>query len=442
MSKLALLGGTPVAATFNKPLFQWPIVTDEMIKAQEQVLRDGNMSGTDISKRFEEAFAAWQKRKYALSHNNGTSALTAAMYGLGVGAGDEVICTSVTYWASCLGAHQLGATVVFCDIEEDTLQMSPESFEAHITPRTKLVVVVHYMACPCDMDRIMAIARKHGIKVLEDVSHSQGGHYKGQMLGTFGDAAAMSLMAGKSFAIGEGGMLVTDDYEVYRRAVRYGHYDRISSVYSADEYKATNILPFGGVKNRMHQCSSAVGLVQLSKYEREIAEIDKAMKYYWNGLKDIDGISIIYPKEEGSDKSGWYASRCHYKPEAFGGISNSLFARALNAEVQGGYGSGCNFPLHLSSLFSDIDIYGYGKPTGRFFRGDAPSSRELTGELPVAEIINSRLLADPWFKHYDTETIDKYIEAVHKVADNYKDLFQVEDQSSKVGGVALTHRKN
>ncbi|MBQ1839236.1 MAG: aminotransferase class V-fold PLP-dependent enzyme, partial [Ruminococcus sp.] len=102
---------------------------------------------TDIAARFEAEFAKWQGRRFALSHNNGTSALTAAMYGLGVSAGDEVICTSLTYWASCLGALQLGASVVFCDIDSETLQMSPESFEERITPRTKLAVVVHYMSC-------------------------------------------------------------------------------------------------------------------------------------------------------------------------------------------------------------------------------------------------------------------------------------------------------
>lgn len=443
MSKLALLGGNPVIGQYNDELFHWPIVNDAMRQAQAEVLETGNMSGTDISQRFEAAFARWQGRKYALSHNNGTNSLTAAMYGLGISAGDEVICTSITYWASCLGALQLGASVVFCDIEPDTLQMDPDSFEERITPRTKAVIVVHYMSCPCDMDRIMAIARKHGLKVLEDVSHAQGGHYKGKMLGTFGDAAAMSLMSCKSFAIGEGGMLVTDDPEVYRRAVRYGHYDRIGLCWSPEEYAGTNALPVGGLKNRMHQVSAAIGLVQLEKYDREIAEIDRAMKYYWDGLKDIPGLGIIYPHSEGSDKAGWYASRCHYNPDAFDGISNELFVKALNAEVsnEATFGAGCNFPLHLSTLFSDEDIYGYGCPTVMKFRSGAVNPRKITGSLPVAEKINSVLLGDPWFKHLDKPLIDKYIEAVHKVADNYRELLQFKTESNQIGGVALSHRK-
>ncbi|MBQ6472517.1 MAG: DegT/DnrJ/EryC1/StrS family aminotransferase [Victivallales bacterium] len=424
-------------------MFHWPIVNDEMREAQAHVLESGNMSGTDISRRFEEKFAHWQGRKFALAHNNGTNALTAAMYALGVRAGDEVVCPSITYWASCLGALQLGASVVFCDIEENTLQMSPESLEKHITPRTRLIIVVHYMACPSDMDSILAIAHRHGLKVLEDVSHAQGGHYKGRMLGTFGDAAAMSLMSCKSFAIGEGGMLVTDDEEVYRRAIRWGHYDRIGAVYSPEEYRATNILPFGGLKNRMHQTSAAIGLAQLKKYDSEIAEIDRAMKYYWQGLADVKGLRMIYPSESGSDKSGWYSSRCHYNEEVFGGVSNATFAQALNAEVgHSAWSYGCNFPLHLSRLFFDTDIYGYGKPTSQFFRSaDLRSPDALTGGLPVAESINQRLLGDPWFKHLDTQVIDHYIDAVHKVVAHYPELLTHNQIASREGGVALSHRK-
>ena len=141
-SELALLGGKPVMTKndFDEKLFHWPIVNQAMIDAQTKVLADGNMSGTDISRRFEAEFAKWQGRTYALSHTNGTSALHAAMYGIGLGPGDEIICTSVTYWASCTGALSLGATVVFCDVDPDTLQMDPASFESRITPRTKAVI--------------------------------------------------------------------------------------------------------------------------------------------------------------------------------------------------------------------------------------------------------------------------------------------------------------
>lgn len=421
MGKLALLGGKPVLTQAEERMFHWPIVNDAMRAAQAKVLEDGNMSGTDIARRFEEKFAEWQGTKFALSHNNGTSALTAAMYAVGLGRGDEIVCTSVTYWASCLGALQLGAEVVLCDIDPKTLQMDPASLEEHITPRTKAVMVVHYMAHPAPMDEIMAIARRHGLKVIEDVSHAQGGHYRGRMLGTFGDVAGMSLMSGKSFAIGEGGMLVTDDREIYRKAVRWGHYDRIPAVFKPEEYADTLNLPLGGCKNRMHQVSAAVGIEQLGKYDAECAEIDRAMKYFWQGLSDVCGVAMIYPEEEGSDKSGWYASRFLYDPEVFGGVSNITFCAALNAEVGGQFTAGCNMPLHLSSLFD--------------------GTKETTGALPVADGINARVLGEPWFKHFEPSKIDPYVEAVRKVVAHASELLAVNDAADFKGGTALTHRR-
>lgn len=433
MSNLAILGGKSVISEndVDKSLFHWPIVNQAMRDAQAAVLETGNMSGTDISRKFEEEFAKWQGRKYALSHNNGTNALNAAMFAIGLGPGDEIICTSVTYWASCAGALPLGASVVFCDIDPETLQMDPASLEARITPRTKAIMVVHYMAYPAPMDEIMAIARKHGLKVIEDVSHAQGGHYKGKMLGTFGDAAAMSLMSCKSFAIGEGGMLVTDDFEIYKKAILVGHYDRIVDVLTDEEMEAPKNIPWGGLKNRMHQTASAIGIEQLKKHDAEIAEIDKAMKYFWKGIEDIAGLKWIYPTEEGSDKAGWYASRFHYDKEAFGGISNVTFCDALNAETGGQFSFGCNMPLHYSSVFFDVETYGHGK-----------HDRALSGELPVAEAINGKLLGEPWFKRCDTAKIDMYIEAVRKVAKYAaSDLQSINDTTPIIGGVALSKRK-
>ena len=441
MGKLAITGGMPVLKAQDEGLFHWPIVNDAMRAAQAQVLETGNMSGTDIARRFEASFASWQERKYALSHNNGTNALNAAMFAVGLGPGDEIICTSVTYWASCTGALALGAAVVFCDIDPDTLQMDPASLEAHITPRTKAIMVVHYMAHPAPMDEIMAIARKHGLKVIEDVSHAQGGHYKGRKLGTFGDVAAMSLMSCKSFAIGEGGMLVTDDAEIFKRAVIFGHYDRIVDVCTDEEMEGPKNIPWGGLKNRMHQTSAAIGLEQLKKHDAEIAEIDRAMKYFWKGISDIPGISMVYPKEEGSDKAGWYASRFLYDAAAFGGISNVTFCEALNAETCGGFSFGCNMPLHFSSVFFDLDIYGHGRPTASAFLPAGVDLRAETGALPNAERVNMRVLGEPWFKHDDHAKIDPYIEAVRKVAANVGELQPINDTTPILGGIALSKRK-
>ena len=204
---------------------------------------------------------------------------------------------------------------------------------------------------------------------------------------------------------------------------------------------ATKNVPFGGLKNRMHQVSAAIGLEQLKKHDAEIAEIDRAMKYFWKGLEEVRGLKIIYPKDDGSDKAGWYASRFLYDTEAFGGVSNVTFCDALNAEVGGGFSFGCNMPLHLSSVFFDVDVYGHGKPTARAFLPEGVEPRALSGTLPNADRVNGRVLGEPWFKHDDHRRIDPYIEAVHKVAAHFDELLPINDTTPIIGGIALSRRK-
>ena len=180
------------------------------------------MSGSDVTKKLERGFADWHGMKYGLGCNNGTAALHCAMFGLGIGSGDEIICPSITYWASCLPVYSLGGTVVFAEIDPQTLCLDPNDIEHRVTKKTKAIIVVHYCGRPAEMDKIMAIAKKHNLKVIEDASHAHGALYKGRMVGTFGHASGFSLMSGKSFAIGEAGIMLTNDKEVYQRAVAFG----------------------------------------------------------------------------------------------------------------------------------------------------------------------------------------------------------------------------
>jgi dTDP-4-amino-4,6-dideoxygalactose transaminase len=434
MNKLALLGGSRVVNSEADDMFNWPIVNQAMENGIVQVLRDGNMSGTDITKKFEQAYAEWIGAKYALAHNSGTAALQCAMYGIGIGVGDEIICPSITYWASCTQALTLGASVVFADIDPNTLCIDPDDIERHITPRTKAIMVVHYLSMPADMDRIMAIAKKHNLKIIEDVSHAHGALYKGQMVGTFGDAAGYSLMSGKSFAIGEGGMLTTNSKEVYERVIIFAHYERDGEV-TDEKLKAGAGLPWGGYKYRMHQMSSVVGLEQVKKYPGEMAEIDQAMNYFWDLLEDVPGLGSHRPsKDSGTTKGGWYASHGIYKKNELGGLSLQRFCDAVQAEGVSVCYPGCNAALHTHPLFSSVDVYGSGMATNR---------AGYSGELPVAESIQSRVFNIPWFKHYRPEIIAEYAAAYRKVAENYRDLLPGDTQPDELKGKwALTARKS
>jgi len=438
MSKLALLGGPQVVKRKAGDIFKWPIITPAMERRVLDVLRRGAMSGNEVTREFEKLFSRWHKVKYALGHNNGTAALHSAMFGIGIGHGDEIICPSITYWASCLPALSLGGTIVFADIDPDTLCIDPVDFERRITRRTKAVVVVHYCGMPCDMDAIMKIARRRKIAVIEDVSHAHGSLYKGRLTGTFGDVAAFSLMSGKSFAIGEAGIMLTDNREIYERAIVFGHHKRHNDL-TIEYLKAGGGLPWGGYKYRMHQLSSAVGIEQIKNYPKQMAEIDKAMNYFWDLLADVPGIRAHRPQKGlGSTKGGWYAALGLYRKDELGGLSIGRFCEAVRAEGVR-TSPGCNRALHLLPLLNTIDVYAEGRPTRLAHLPPGVDIRQKPGSLPVAEGIQERVFSIPWFKHFRPKIIREYAEAFQKVAGNYKSLLPGDKQSKgAAGSIGLT----
>jgi len=428
--KLAILGGPKSVTLPAGDIFRWPIVTAEDEKAVLEVLRAGAMSGTEITKRFEREYADWTGTKFGLACCNGTAALLAAMWACGVGAGDEVICPSMTYWASCTAALSLGAAVNFADIDPDTLCIDPDDIEHRIGPKTRAIMVVHYCAYPADMDRIMRIARKHKVKVIEDVSHAQGGLYKGRMLGTIGDIAAASLMSGKSFPIGEGGIITTNNRALYERCVAYGHYERtgLASNYNKADQQITDPglqqyagLPMGGAKHRMNQTCSAMGRVQLKYYPRRMKEIQSAMNRFWDLLEGVPGLKAHRPpKKSGSTMGGWYAAKGLYRAEELGGLPAAKYCEALRAEGVGGAYPGGNLALHLHNLFHTADLFHMGKPTMISF--GQRDVRQGPGSLPVTEAVPQTVIGIPWLKKDKPAIIKQYAAAYRKVAERAADL--------------------
>jgi dTDP-4-amino-4,6-dideoxygalactose transaminase len=426
---LALRGGPKTLAKVDPSLFHWPIVTEEDEQAILDVVRAGKMSGIDITQQFEKEYAAWVGIKHGLGACNGTAALLGAFWACGIGAGDEVICPSMTYWASCTAVLGLGATVNFADIDPETLCIDPSDIEHRIGPRTKAIIVVHYAGYPCDMDRIVPIARKHKLKVIEDVSHAHGSLYRGKPCGTFGDVAAMSMMGGKSFAIGEAGMLLTNDREIYERAIAYGHYERTggpSRFTKSDGEVHGDLtrfkgLPIGGHKHRMNQTCSAMGRVQLKYYPQRIAEIQKAVNRFWDLLEGVPGLRAHRPpKGSGSTMGGWYTSRGLYRAEELGGLSCEKFCEAVRAEGVAACMPGANFALHTHAVFHEADILHQGRPTSVAF--GQRDVRQGAGSLKNAERIAETVLGVPWFKHDRPEEITRYAAAYRKVAENAHQL--------------------
>lgn len=436
MEKLALLGGTPTIT--EKPpvdLFKWPIMTEEDFDAAMAVVRANKFSGTDITEVFQKEFEDWLNVKHALAFTSGTLSLTAAMFAIGLGKGDEIICPTKTYWASIASAYNFQATPVFCNINED-LVIDPNDIERCITKKTKAIMVVHYLASPCDMDPIMEIAKKHNLKVIEDVSHAQGGLYKGRRLGTIGDIGAMSLMSIKSFAAGELGIIVTNNTKLYERALAFGHYERNNDRYitESEDLKDYFHIPLGGVKGRANQVCSALARVQLKYYDERCAEVRKAMNYFYDQIKDFKGIHVIRVDEStGSNNAGFYSPHIGYKSEELNGLKVATFCEALRAEISNtpnaaGW-AGSNYCLHTHNYFKTFDFYNEGKPT-RIAHSDY-DVRKFDEACRPSELIDC--VSMPRFVKFNKEWIDKYVVAIKKIIDNHEQLLDDNKDESKGG---------
>jgi len=258
------------------------------------------------------------------------------------------------------------------------------------------------------------------VKVIEDVSHAHGSLYRGRKVGTFGHVSGMSFMSGKSFAAGEGGMLVTDDEEIYCRAVALGHYERTVAVLAGTDLERFAGVPLGGYKYRMHQLSSVVARGQLAHYDERMAEIQKALNTFWDLLEGVPGLRAHRPpKGCGTTMGGWYAPRGFYVAEELGGLPIDRFREAVRAEGVDGLGPP-NFPLHLHPMLNECDVYGHGKPTR--IANASRDVRQGPGTLPVSEGIADRCYSIPYFKRFHREHIEEYANAFRKVAENAKEL--------------------
>ncbi|MBR2344560.1 MAG: DegT/DnrJ/EryC1/StrS family aminotransferase [Lentisphaeria bacterium] len=436
MSILAINGGKAEynASDWNSSnkATLWPVYTSEDENAILEVLRNRQMSGSEITKKFEKAYAEYVGAKHVLGYCSGTASLHAAMWACGVGAGDEVIAPSLTYWATCAAAISLGAAVNFADIDPVTLCIDPKDIEHRIGPRTKAIIVVHYLGHPADMDEIMAIARKHNVKVIEDASHSHACLYKGTMTGTIGDIAGQSMMTGKSFALGEAGVIITNNRDLYERCISYGHYERtgVANNFNSSERFITDPelihfagVPIGGRKDRMNQWCSALGLVQLKYFPERVAKIEEAMQYLCDEMDKLPGLCTHRPaKGSGTTKGAWYSSACHYNPEELDGLSLDKFIAAMVAEnlPVGPLG---NFPLHLHPVFNEADVFFQGKPTALAF--GQRDVRQGKGALPVAEAARSRVFRFSRFVSLEYKNeIDRFVATIKKVIDNRGELLK------------------
>ena len=248
-------------------------------------------------KEFEEKMSASVNRKYGIAVSNGTAALEVAVQALGIKAGDEIIMPTFTIISCAMAVTKLGAVPVLVDSDINTWNMNADEIEMKITARTKAIMMVHLYGLPVDVDKILALAKKYNLKVIEDAAEMHGQTYNGKPCGSFGDISTFSFYPNKHITTGEGGMVVTDDEELaerckmlrnlcFRQDVRYVH-DEIS-----DNYRFTNL-------------QAAVGLAQLERLDEFLEKKRQMGKYYTEKLQSIKGLLLPVEKTEYADNIYW-----------------------------------------------------------------------------------------------------------------------------------------
>ena len=322
----AILGGQKIR-TKSWPVWPvWDTSTDE--EQVIKVLRSGVWSRAAVVTEFEKKWAETIGTKRCLAVVNGTNAIIAALVQLGIGGGDEVIVPPYTFVATVAAVLQTGAIPIFVDTDPETYQIDPDKIEAKITPRTKAILPVHILGLPANMIKIMAIARKHNLLVVEDACQAWLAEIDHKKVGTFGNAGCFSFQNSKNLAIGEGGAIVSDDEAFMDRCYSYHNYGNPYGTAIGEVGSGTII---AGTKLRMTEYQAAIGLAQLKRLEAQTTKRNENAAYLKSQIKKIPGI-LPYKLNENVTRASFHLFPFRYKKEEFKGLSRADFLKALDAE--------------------------------------------------------------------------------------------------------------
>jgi perosamine synthetase len=382
---LAVRGGAPVR---RQPLpygRQW--VDDDDVAAVVGVLRGDWLTTGPLVGEFERAFAAAAGSREAVAVSNGTAALHAAMYALGVGPGDEVITPPLTFAASANSVVYQGAKPVFADVDPETLLLDPQQVETKVTPRTRAVIAVDYAGQACDYDSLREITSRHGLKLVADACHALGGKHRERPVGALADLSTFSLHPVKPITTGEGGVVTTDDPDFARRMLDFRNHGITTDHRQRERqgswfYEMVDL----GYNYRLTDFQCALGLRQLAKLPAWVARRQEIARRYDAAFAGLPGVRPLRVRPEVSHAYHLYVVRV-------GGPRAEVFA-ALRAE---GIGVNVHYiPVHFHPYYRR-----------RF--GTGP------GLCPVAESAYDRILSLPIFPRMSDGDVEDVIAAVRKV---------------------------
>jgi len=378
---------------------------------------------------FAHEFAERFDVPYAIPINAATSGLSVAIGAVGIEPGDEVILPAISFSASAMAPLLFGGIPVFADVDAETFCISPASFEAAITDRTRAVIVVHLAGNICDMGRIMELAQRRGIAVIEDAAQAIGGEWQGKKAGTIGDAGVFSFQQSKNITTGEGGMIVTHSPAIARKCrLIMNHGEALMEDYHSDE----DLMNVAGLNCRLPELCAAIGRAQLAKLDTVNAIRTQNADLLCEGLKDLPGLNIPAPQRDTDNAVDVPHMFVAKYDEAAMGFPRSLFVSALGAEGVP-VGTGYTRTMYANPNLRRKIVFGSkGFP---WKIGDVvnPVSYE-DGICPVAE----RLLEEEflWFYHIAHPSTEQdmadVINAVKKVVENRTDIAAAQDRLSNM----------
>ncbi|MCX6222674.1 MAG: DegT/DnrJ/EryC1/StrS family aminotransferase [Bacteroidia bacterium] len=328
--KLAILGGIPVVKEKVWPA--WPYVDEKMVEAIARTTRSGIwcriQSSTGTVPTFELEYAKLMGTKFALGTGSGTQALSTCVEALGIGPGDEVITSPYTDMGTISSIITSRALPVMADLDPESFQLDPREVERRITENTKAIMPVHIMGQPCNMERIMAIAKKHNLKVIEDTCQAHLGVYQGKVLGTIGDLGCFSFQTSKTISCGEGGGIIGNNEELMDKCYTVQNHG------TSRKGRSETI----GPKYRMNEFEGAILLAQLGGAKDRFALRNKNAAYLTSKLKNFPGL-VPQKLYEGTESGSFYLYTMSYHKEHFNNAPRDKFLKALSAEgiVMSGY---------------------------------------------------------------------------------------------------------
>ena len=344
--------------------------------------------GSGLIGQFEREFAAATDSSFALAVTNGTAALHSAYFAVGVGPGTEVLVPAYTWHATATPVLQCGAVPVFCDIDPLTLTIDVDDLTRRITHRTKAVCAVHMWGSPAEMDRIMEVARRHDLAVIEDCSHAHGARYDGRPVGSWGNVGCFSLHASKPVAAGEAGVAVTNDPVLFDRMLLLGHPGRLATSQAAETFDPA-IVDLG-VKYRPHAFALHLGRSSLRRLDKENERRGRIWATIRDELQDSRHLAPT-KKLPRAEWGGYYNYVIDFVGARDGGCAENVARLARSRGVPVAVEAYGRHLLHKAPVFTTLDRARLG---GGCFDATRPwGENAVDVSLPACEDVCPRLLA-------------------------------------------------